>query len=83
MFDIPFLSIEETSWCEHGNRFDDHCEECYIDDEIDRQKEIAKKFIDANVWDGEDRIGAKKDWVTFTPDDLQELIFELIDEINK
>jgi len=44
----------------------------------------AKKFIDANVWDGEDRIGAKKkDWVTFTPDDLQELIFELIDEINK
>jgi hypothetical protein len=74
--------IESTRWCEHGKRFDDHCEDCYLADEIDSQKQKAKKFIDANVWDGEDRIGAKNDRATFTPDDLQELIFQLIDDLN-
>ena len=46
----------------------------YIEDLVDRQKQKAKKFIDANVWDGEDRVGAKNDRATFTPDDLQELV---------
>lgn len=44
-------------------------------------KEAAKQFIDDNVWDGEDRSGCHGDCVHFTPDDLQELIDELIDEL--
>ena len=76
------IDIESTRWCEHGKRCDDHCEDCYLADEIDSQKQKAKDFIDANIWGGEDRIGAKDDWVTFTPDDLQEFIFQLIDDLN-
>ena len=42
-------------------------------------KDQLKKWIDANVWDGEDRSGAKNDSACFNPDDLQELIDELYD----
>ena len=45
-------------------------------------KKEAKLFIDANVWDGEDRSGAKSDKATFDPDDLQELIDDLIDHLG-
>ena len=41
----------------------------------------AKSYIDANIWDGEDRSGAKNDSATFTPDDLQDLIDDLLDYI--
>lgn len=47
----------------------------------DRIKEHAKLFIDANVWDGEDRVGAVNDCASFNPDELQELIFEFIDDV--
>ena len=49
----------------------------------DYRKAVAKQFIDANVWDGEDRSGAVNDRATFSPDDLQELIDDLIDELYK
>ena len=42
-------------------------------------KLTAKRFIDANVWDGDDRSGCKDDWAKFSPDELQELIDDLID----
>lgn len=41
----------------------------------------AKAFINANVWDGEDRAGATGDSARFTPDELQELIDELVDHL--
>ena len=43
----------------------------------------AKSYIDANIWDGEDRSGAKNDSAAFAPDDLQDLIDDLIDYIIK
>ena len=43
----------------------------------------AKSYIDANIWDGEDRSGAKNDSAAFTPDDLQDLIDDLLDYIIK
>ena len=45
-------------------------------------KTKAKQFIDENVWDGEDRIGAFGDSARFTPNELQELVFELLDFIS-
>ncbi len=42
----------------------------------------AKDFIDANVWDGEDRSGANWDVASFTPDDLQELVDDLIENLR-
>ncbi len=42
-------------------------------------KSSAKHFIDANVHDGEDRSGCKDDIANFSPDELQELIDDLID----
>jgi len=44
-------------------------------------KEHAKLFVDANVWDGEDRSGAANDRACFDPDDLQELFDEFIDDV--
>lgn len=41
----------------------------------------TKAFIDANVWDGEDRSGATGDSASFSPDELQELIADLMDAI--
>jgi hypothetical protein len=48
-------------------------------DGLDGQQLKAKQFIDANVWDGEDRSGATNDRATFNPDELQELINDLIE----
>jgi len=33
----------------------------------------TKEWVDANVWDGEDRSGSKNDWAKFTPNELQKL----------
>lgn len=41
----------------------------------------AKEFIDANIWDGEDRSGCNNDVTHFTPDELQELIDELLEHL--
>jgi len=45
-------------------------------------KTKAKLYVDANVWDGEDRSGTN-DWVKYSPDDLQELVDEVVEEIAK
>jgi len=42
---------------------------------------FTKDWINANVWDGEDRSGCPNDWATFCPDDLQELIDDLVDDL--
>jgi len=41
----------------------------------------SKLFIDANIWDGEDRAGCNGDSAKFTPDELQELFYEFIDSV--
>ncbi|MCK5127682.1 MAG: hypothetical protein KAR42_15600 [candidate division Zixibacteria bacterium] len=41
----------------------------------------AKSWIDANVHDGEDRAGCHADSACFSPDDLQELIDDLVGDI--
>ena len=43
-------------------------------------KQFSKTWLDANVWDGEDRSGCKDDWAKFTPDDLQELFDDFIED---
>ena len=43
-------------------------------------QEHAKQWIDANVWDGEDCTGRDHSAI-FAPDDLQELIDELIEDL--
>jgi len=48
------------------------------DGAIKQRQKQAKRFIDANVWDGEDRSGAKGDSAVFTPDELQELVDDLV-----
>jgi len=48
---------------------------------LDELKRLAKLYIDANIWDGEDRIGAKFDKAVFHPDDLQEFVFDLLDSL--
>ncbi len=42
----------------------------------------AKMFIDANVWDGEDRSGATNDRATFNPDELQDLINDMLEHMS-
>lgn len=44
-------------------------------------KKYAKEWIDANVHDGEDRSGCVRDYATFNPDDLQELVDDLLDDL--
>jgi hypothetical protein len=41
----------------------------------------AKRFIDANVHDGDGRSGCDLDWVMHTPDDLQELVNDLLEHL--
>jgi hypothetical protein len=65
--------------CEHG-MMPWECIDCTDLANLIKKKRIAKQFIDANVWDGEDRSGAINDRATFSPDDLQELIDDLIEE---
>ena len=50
---------------------------------VESQQERAKQFIDANVWDGEDRAGCKGDFASFSPDTLQELINDLVDFLHE
>lgn len=48
---------------------------------LQQAQRFAKSFIDANVWDGEDRAGATGDICTHTPDELQELVDKLLEYI--
>lgn len=48
----------------------------------DYNKAHAKAFVDASVWDGEDRSGAVQDRACFSPDDLQALIDDLLDHLG-
>ena len=50
---------------------------------VKSQQERAKQFIDANVWDGEDRAGCKGDFASFNPDMLQELINDLVEFLHE
>jgi len=54
-----------------------------MNDVIAEAKKQSKLFINANIWDGEDRSGCLSDWCRFTPDDLQELVDDLIEDITK
>ena len=67
--------------CEHGMMLWE-CFDCDNKAKLKRLKAEAKKFIDANVWDGEDRSGAKNDRAIFDPDDLQELIDDLVEHLH-
>ena len=42
----------------------------------------AKSFIDANVWDGDDRAGCKSDRAVFDPDGIQELVDDLLEHLS-
>ena len=64
--------------CEH-KMMPWECADCTYKAALIKKKKEAKQFINANVWDGEDRSGAAGDWAKFSPDELQELIDELID----
>ena len=64
--------------CEHG-MMPWECLECTIKAKLLGMKADAKVFIDANVWDGQDRSGCADDDAKFDPDSLQELIDELIE----
>ena len=46
------------------------------------EKDKIKQWLDANVWDGEDRSGAENDYCTFSPDVLQELVEECFDDLQ-
>lgn len=43
----------------------------------------AKEFIDQNIWDGEDRSGCENDRVTFSPDELEEFVFDLLNHLTE
>lgn len=45
-------------------------------------KSRAKLYVDANVWDGEDRSGCLEDQARFTPDELQEFIGEVLEHLS-
>ena len=45
--------------------------------------DVAREWINANVWDGEDRRGAVNDRATFTPDELQELVDDLLAHLQQ
>lgn len=50
---------------------------------VESQQKRAKQFVDANVWDGEDRSGCKDDFASFNPDTLQELIDDLVEFLHE
>ena len=50
---------------------------------IEKIRNESKLFIDANVWDGEDRAGCTGDQCYFDPDELQTLIDDMLDDILK
>ena len=41
----------------------------------------AKSWLDANVWDGENRTGCFNDWTKHSPDELQELVEDLLEHL--
>ena len=45
-------------------------------------KAAIKAWLDANVWDGEDRSGCKNDYANHSPDDLQELVEDCLSDIG-
>ena len=45
------------------------------------QKELIKEWLDANVWDGDDRSGCTGDSAVHNPDDLQELVEDCFDSV--
>jgi len=49
---------------------------------LEETKREAKRFIDSNIHDGEDRSGCANDWHKFSPDDLQELIDDLLGHLR-
>ena len=48
---------------------------------LEEIKAAAKVYIDANIWDGDDRAGCKSDFASFNPDNLQEVIDDMLDDI--
>ena len=48
----------------------------------DLRKAQAKQYVDQNVWDGEDRSGCDNDSATLTPDELQDLVDDVIDMLH-
>jgi len=51
--------------------------------DLKETKAKAKLWINANVHDGEDRTGCNSDYSRFTPDELYELIEDLLDDLLK
>lgn len=49
--------------------------------DIELTKKFCKNWIDANVHDGYDRSGSDCDRVSFTPDELQELIDDMVTDL--
>lgn len=47
------------------------------------RKKLAKSYVDQNIHDGEDRSGCDSDCMQFTPDELQELIDEVLEFIDE
>ena len=47
---------------------------------VKRKQKQSKQWIDANVWDGEDCTGRDHSAI-FAPDDLQELIDDLVEDL--
>lgn len=48
-------------------------------DVIEEAKKKAKIYIDQNIHDGDDRSGCKDDWSKFNPDELQELVDDVVE----
>ncbi len=57
------------------------CIDCTNKHELSKMKAEAKLFIDANVWGSESRCGVVNDRAFFSPDGLQELVDELIEDM--
>lgn len=52
-----------------------------MSNETDDAKARLKQWVDANVWDGEDRKGCRGYSASFCPDGLQELFDDALDFI--
>ena len=50
---------------------------------MDKIREEIKTWLDANVWDGDDRSGCKSDEALFNPDSLQELVEECFESLSE
>ena len=46
------------------------------------REQRIKRWLDSNVWDGEDRSGDKSDWVKHDPDDLLELVKDCLEDVT-